>query len=188
MLFTTLLTGLALASPVPQPYPLTLAGGFGGSGGPTNYVAADGPATYGAFVSGRAILRLGNWALEGATREGFFYEDERIVGAIFLGGRAAFENGNFFRVGGAHNHETPLAIAETDWVATTLGTLEGIRHRTGLEVGVGRLWVLQDDYFNQRVSLGVDFAISGLFDPNGPPAYAFLGIEGTVGVWERSGE
>ena len=108
----------------PGSFPVRLSGGLvGGLGG----------GEAGAMAAGRALLRGGRFALEGAAREGWYFTPSRSVGALFLGARYLPSGPAFARVGLAHHHEVPQAAFLAAPGGAIAGTAEGIHHRSGFE-------------------------------------------------------
>ena len=175
------LTGLTGPAPA-------AAEGYHVSSGGGDY-RADGP-TRGAGVLGRITLHGERVALEAGAREALASEDDRMVGAIFFGARFTPPSPLHLRVGFAHNHETPMAVVQAQPVASTLGTAEGIRHRTGLEAGIGVSGLLPQAaplpaWFWGRSGVAADLSLGVLPDHNGPHVYAYLDLTGTLAVGPR---
>ena len=165
---------LLLAAPVLAAggdYPVRLQGGLGGGLG---------PPSLGAYGTGRVLVEGQTMAFEVAAREGWFTDDARSVGALFFGARATLPLGLHVRGGFAHNHEVPWAVLQEEPVGSILGSATGIRHRSGVEVGLGYSYWFDDAWLGDRLSVYVDGATSSLFDDKGPFAYAWL--EGGVSV------
>jgi len=175
-----LLTLLAPAqADTPYPYQVTLLGGVAG---------LTGPPSMGAGVDGRAWLAGERGAVEVGIREFYTSEDERMVGAIFAGARVAIgELPLYWRAGFAHNHETPMDLVLANPVASTMGTLEGIRHRSGAEVGLA--WsslispgLLDGSELGDRLGVNADLGLAGFPDAKGPHLYVYGGAQLTVGL------
>ena len=90
------------------------------------------------------------------------------------------------RLGFAHSHETPAAVLEAEPFGAILGTAEGIRHRSGVELGAGLslanpvpvpFGIAQD-----RSRLGLDLSAAWMGDPTGPPLYLYLEMTGSLDV------
>ncbi len=121
----SLLLSTALAAPAA---PVTLMGGIGGLG-----TAGDG-----GFVGiGHLTVNLGRFSLEAGGREGWAFAESREMGNIFLGARYHLPRDFHVRLAFTHNHEVPEAVLLEDPVGSLSGTAEGIRHRSGAELGVG---------------------------------------------------
>ena len=116
------------ATPGPSERPVSLYGAIdlGASG--------SGPV---AGVSGalawRAHPRVG---LSIAVHEVVAPAPDRAVGALVFAARVPLRTWLSVDVGFAHAHETPLADAKARPVATALGTLPGMTHRSGLGGGL----------------------------------------------------
>ena len=158
-----LLLGSALALERPS-HPVTLVGG--------STLGYGTPSSFGASTEGRLLVRAGNASFDVAAREGWAWNDSRLVGALFFGGRWAWSSGVYVRVGFAHNHEVPQDQVVADPWGSFFGSGDGIRHRSGLGVGTG--WVskpLGDDFTQGRVRLGLDLEASAFPDDKGPLLY-----------------
>lgn len=169
-----LLSALALAAPAD--HPVTLAGGLG---------ATAGPPSIGGYAVGRMVLypKRGTLGLELAGREGLVTSDARTLGAIGLQGRwSPFANGVFLRGGFVHHHETPYALATAEPMAAALGSLPGIRHRTGGELAIGWDLKIPERALGDRLGLAIDASVAAFPDDNGPPLYMFLEQTWTVDV------
>lgn len=152
-------------------YPVRLQGGLCGGLG---------PPSVGACSEGRVLVEGGTMAFEAAAREGVFSDDARIVGALFFGARATLPAGFHVRGGFAHNHEVPWAVLQDEPAGSLLGSADGIRHRSGLELGLGYSYWFDDAWLGDRLSVYVDGASSALFDRKGPLVYGW--VEGGVSI------
>jgi hypothetical protein len=184
MLTNLLLFSAALADS-PGDYLIRLHGAAGGLvGGPGGITGAP---SAGGFLSGRVTVHGERAAFEAAAREGLLTEDARLSGALFFGARLTPSQTAHWRIGFAHNHETPLDVFDADPVGSILGSADGIRHRSGLELGGGFSLPIsyEDTALADRFALHVDAGVSVLFDDSGPPVYAYLEIGGNIGVGQR---
>ena len=111
-------------------------------------------------------------------REGYALVDQRIITQLTLGaqiwGRLGITR-PYARLGFIHQHEESLAVAAEDPATVVLGIGDGIRHRTGGELGVGL-----DIPFWTRDSLaffaGIDAYAKLLPDDLGPLVQAGGGL------------
>lgn len=151
----------------PGSFPVRLSGGLvGGLGG----------GEAGTMAAGRAMLRGGRFALEGAAREGWYFTPSRSVGALFLGARYLPNGPAFARVGLAHHHEVPQAAFLAAPGGAIAGTAEGINHRSGFEAGVG-LWApVPTPVWDGRMGLLIDLSAELLPDDKGPMRYVALEV------------
>jgi len=181
-MLSMLSSGVAHAESTPYPYRVTLLGGPAGLAG---------PPSLGGGVEGRAWLAGERGAIEVGARELYTSEDERMVGAIFAGARVAIgELPLYWRLGFAHNHETPMNLVLESPVGAVAGTLEGIRHRSGAEVGLA--WsrlvtpaLLDGSALGDRLGVNADLGFAAFPDDKGPHFYVYGGAQLTVGLGER---
>ena len=166
------------------PYPTTLVGGLGAAGSSPSPFGAGGPGA-GGYAVGRLVLGARRVAFEAAAREGVVTADTRTVGALFGGARVGLGRGLYARGGFAHNHEVELALAESNPVSASLGSLPGIRHRSGAELGAGWVLRLEDAALDDRLGVGFDVATSVFPDANGPVVYGFAEASVLIGVGRR---
>ncbi len=184
-MLTNLLLIFTASADEPDAYLVRLHGAAGGMvGGPQGVTGA---VSAGGFLSGRITVHGARAALEAAAREGLLTEDTRSTGALFFGARFTPSEEVYWRVGFAHNHETPIAILSEDPLGAILGSAEGIRHRSGLELGGGLSLPVELVLFKgtDRLALHVDGGISWLVDDSGPPLYACVELGGHIGVGQR---
>jgi hypothetical protein len=95
--------------------------------------------------AGLASLRLGYRFIDLVGiyflgRMGYAAIDERMLLSISAGAQVWGRLGRtrpFVRVGLLHNHEEPLVAVQNQPAGALLGVGDGIRHRTGVEGGVG---------------------------------------------------
>jgi hypothetical protein len=149
----------------------------------------------GAGVLGRVTIptSFSSTAIDLQAREVWEGSDPRLVGALFFGARLDPGWPVHVRLGFAHNHEIPAAVLQVQPVLAVLGSAEGIRHRSGLEVGIGRgvTWTLPQPLpLGLHERLGAEINLSGAWfpDPQGPSAYVFLDVAMSVGVGKLRGE
>lgn len=146
-------------------FPVRLLGGAAGG------LGAGEP---GLAAAGRALGRGARFAAEGAAREGWYLGDSRSVGALFVGARYTPPGPAFARVGFAHHHEVPKEAFFAAPGTSIAGTGEGIRHRSGLEAGVGLWGPVSTPVFDGRMGWAVDLSGTWLPDDKGPAAYALI--------------
>ena len=84
-------------------------------------------------------------------------------------------------------HETPAALLREEPVSSILGTAEGIRHRSGIELGTGITLPnpvpVPFGIPQERSSFGLDLSVAWLGDATkGPPLYAYLEMTGSLDV------
>lgn len=163
---------------------LRLAGGLGAGGAPAAPAYAEGVSS-GGHVLGRAQLQVGRWAGDLAVREGLYAGDLRSVGSLFAGVRLRVGDSPWSLRGGfAHHHEVADEVLVADPVAAVAGTAEGIRHRSGLEVGAA--WRAPLPFGEpDRFGVSVEPGVAWLPDDGGPVVYGFLDVVFTVDVGPR---
>lgn len=176
-----------------------LHGGIAGLVGPNRQAAsgyhvetgsvpftATGPS-YGGGVLGRVTVHGERFAFDTHAREVLSAEDTRLVGALFIGARYTPPSPLHVRLGFAHNHETPIDVFKAEPVSSVLGTADGIRHRSGLELGVGASTGLSERWsflggLQERLGVEADLGFAWLPDHNGPHSYVYLDLTGSLGV------
>lgn len=176
---------LLTPDPVVDHHPVTLVGFASGGAAPA---LADG-ASGGGGVGLHIVLRPRSlWSLDIGGREGVWSNDTRTLGCVLVGARFDPEGALFLRAGFAHHHETPIDLALDHPVDAALGSLEGIRHRSGLDVAVGADVSLAGVLPEGFDGLGVVAELSGaLFpDDNGPRGYVFFDLGISLDVGRRS--
>lgn len=172
-----LLLSFALAAPPTAP--VTMMGGLGGVG-----AAGDGGVT----GVGHLVVNLGSFGLEAGGREGWAFADGRELGNIFLGARYHLPRDFHLRVAFSHNHEVPGDVLFADPVGSLSGTASGIRHRSGVEVGVGwsyrNVGRLPFDWLDW-LGAWTEASVQLFPDASGPRAYVLLeyGLSFDVGRW-----
>jgi len=139
----------------------------------------------GGHVGGRALLQLGRLAGDFGVREGLYRADFRSVGALFFGARYTPASPWSARVGFAHHHEVADEVLFETPVGAVAGTAPGIRHRSGVEVGGGRHWVVSGPWEDGRVGVQLEGAAAWLADPRGPSVYGFVDLLLTVDAGPR---
>lgn len=169
----TLLLAAAGFAAAPD-YPVTLYGGLGGSVG---------PPSMGGYAVGRAIFYppRSPVGVEFGGREGYFVRDQRTVGGIAIQARAPLGPA-FLRGGFLHHHEVPWDLASAHPVQAGLGSLEGIRHRSGLELGGGVDLTLPERLLDDRLGIVLDLSVSAFPDDHGPVVYVCLEQGWTIDV------
>lgn len=159
--------------------PVTVMGGLGGVG-----AAGDG----GVVGVAHLVVNLGRFGLEAGGREGWAFAESRELGNIFLGARYYLPGDFHLRLAFSHNHEVPQLILLADPIGSISGTADGIRHRSGVELGVG--WTYRAE--GRLPFRGLDWlgawteASVQLFpDAQGPQAYLLVeyGLSFDLGRW-----
>ena len=182
-----------------DPYFFRLHGGLSGLAGPNPEAAsgyhagdaaepfvADGPSL-GGGVLGRVTVHGERFAFDTSAREILSQEDTRLVGALFIGARYTPPSPLHLRLGFAHNHETPIDVFRAAPVASVFGTAEGIRHRSGIEVGVGASTGVGEAWsflgpLHERLGFEADLGVAWIPDHQGPHTYVYLDLTGSFGV------
>jgi hypothetical protein len=154
-----------------------LMGGIGGGAG-----GAEKGVSAGGQFGGRALLRLGRVAGDFGLREGLYANDTRSVGTLFFGARWTPDSPWSARVGLAHHHEVPDEILFEQLGASVLGTADGIRHRTGLEVGTGHHVNFDQICEPGRLGMQIETSVAWLPDESGPSVYGFVDLLFTLDV------
>ena len=80
-----------------------------------------------------------------------------------------------------------MAVVEQSVSLAILGSAEGIRHRSGLELGVGASTKIPEaiDFLGglgERLGLSADLSAAWFPDDNGPRAYVYLDLTGSIGI------
>ena len=176
MLIWFLATALA-ATPT---HPVTVEGGM------TEFAGSDLAA--GGGVYGRVAVHVKQFSADIGIREGYLAGADRMVGSITIGARYSLAKGPYFRAAFLHHHETPFELAKRFPVATTMGTLSGISHRSGGELGVGFEVPLVAHALQGRMGLNFDVAVGAFPDRGGSAVYVFLQQGFTFDVGKRRGE
>lgn len=178
------LLSLAAAHAAPTPdYPVTLAAGLAAVAGPgAEFGGAEGALSAGGLGRGRLLVHWHSLAADLAAGEGLVASDLRQVGAISFGLRwspgAVYTRASFM-----HLHEVPWAVVEDDPVLSTIGSAEGIRHRSGLELAVGLLApLLPQEVPGQRLGAYIELATSVFPDDYGPRLYGAVETGLTLSV------
>lgn len=173
-------------------YPIRLHGGLGGLSAAVESGATETGMELGGGVLGRVTVQTPRpqLALDVHAREYWANGDPRLVGALFFGLRMQPDWPVHLRLGLAHNHEIPMPLLQEQPVLSVLGSAEGIRHRTGLELGIGRevswpysipeRWDLHD-----RLGMGINVGGAWFADPQGPALYGYVDVTVSVGVGAR---
>ena len=188
MLAALLFVGLAsAATPEEGPRLFRLMGGLGGglSGAYAGGTPPGQGASAGGHLVGRALLQLPRVAGDFGVREGLYTDDLRSVGALFFGLRWTPAHPLSARLGFAHHHEVPDEVLFDTPVGAVAGTAEGIRHRSGAELGLG--WHLPIDAVWEPGRLGAQVELSAavLGDDQGPRAYGFVDLLFTLDAGPR---
>lgn len=160
-------------------YRFGIEAGLGGGGGAPG---VDGPSSIGGFGVGRLLVAAPKVAFELGGREGMLTGDARSVGGLLVGARLAAWGTSYARLGFAHHHEVPLDVVKEQPVLASLGSAQGIRHRSGLELAVGGRLPLEEAMLGDRLGVAGDVSVVVLPDPQGPVVYGFLELRGTLGL------
>lgn len=179
------LIGLALAGD-PGDYRFGLVGGLGGGAGSPSPFGDGAPSAVG-YVTGRLLVQGDRASAEFGAREGWASADSRSVGNLFFGARVPMGDKIYLRVGFAHNHEVEQALAVAAPVEAALGSLSGIRHRSGAELGLGAVLPIEERQLGDRPGVGADLGLVAFPDEHGPRAYAFVDVSVIIGVGARRG-
>lgn len=180
-----LLLGLARADG-PTGYPFALEAGVCGGAGLSSPYASGGVSGLGC-VAARALLQGRRFAGELSFREGWAGADARSVGGLYLGARARLGERLFARGGFSHHHEVPAALVEEQPLGAALGSAVGIRHRSGLELGVGALLPVEERMLGDRLGVSLSLSASAFPDRLGPVVYTFADLTAVVGVGRARG-
>ncbi len=165
-------------------YRLAGSGGLGGGvGTPSSY--GDGAPSASGYAVGRLLLQGERAALELGGREGVAGQDLRSWGGLFVGARTPLGERLYGRVGFAHHHEVELSLAQENPLQAALGSLPGIRHRSGAELGLGALLPVEERMLDDRLGVGGDLSVVVFPDALGPRVYGFLELNVTVGLGQR---
>lgn len=161
-----------------------LMGGVGSGLAPAAAPYGDGLSA-GGHASGRALLQLGRVAGDFGIREGLYSGDVRSVGALFFGARYTPDSPWSGRAGFAHQHEVASDVLLAEPVAAVAGFADGIRHRSGAEVGVG--WHRDIDGFWEpgRLGMQVETSLAWMADDKGPNVYGFVDLMFTLDAGPR---
>lgn len=186
MVFLALVLGSALAGD-PGSYRFGLVGGAGGGAG-TPSPLGDGGASGVGYVTGRLLIQGARVSAEFGAREGWAFDDSRSTGGLFFGARVPLGDTLHARVGFAHHHEVPQALAVDAPLQSALGSADGIRHRSGAELGFGGTLPIEERQLGDRLGVGADLGLVAFPDTHGPRAYAFLDLSVIIGAGARRPE
>ena len=159
-------------------------------------IAADNPTSAGKVELGKMLFfdpRVGGDASTACStchepKQGWAFADGRELGNIFLGARYHLPRDFHLRVAFSHNHEVPGDVLFADPVGSLSGTASGIRHRSGVEVGVGwsyrNVGRLPFDWLDW-LGAWTEASVQLFPDASGPRAYVLLeyGLSFDVGRW-----
>jgi hypothetical protein len=159
-------------------------GGFGSGLAPAVAPYADGLSA-GGHAGGRALLQMGRFAGDFGVREGLYSGDLRSVGALFFGARYTPDSPWSARVGFAHNHEVADDVLLAEPVAAVAGFADGIRHRSGAEVGVGHHWDVDRIWEPGRLGVQLETSAEWMAGEKGPNLYGFVDLYFTLDVGPR---
>lgn len=133
---------------------------------------------YGSLELGLRLFRA--LTVFGMARMGYAPVDERILTMLSLGLEGGYPiRGRYWpyvRLGFVHQHEESVAAAAADPLATPLGIGTGIRHRAGLQAGVGCDFVLRGGRRGD-VTLGPEVTVAYLSYSSGPQFYGLVGLQ-----------
>lgn len=174
---------MAAALAGPTDYRLMAVGGLGGGAG-TVSPFGDGASGVG-YSAGRLLFLRDHWGFELAAREGLASADARDIGGLYAGARFPLGDTWHLRAGFAHHHEVQLSLAEEHPFEASLGSLPGIRHRTGGELGVGFILPFQERMLADRPGVGMDLSLVAFPDHNGPLVYGFMDASVSIGLGRR---
>lgn len=112
-------------------------------------------------------------------RLGLASVDERMLTLVTFGAQVwplgRGEIAPYLRAAIAHQHEETLSVVANEPAGALFGIGDGIRHRGGLEAGVGLdLTLFQADGFGVYGTIGATF--DWFYDPRGPAVYAGGGL------------
>lgn len=176
-----LIVALASVALAAEPnYPVTVYAGLGGGVGPGVQVegasGVEPDLSGGGWGVGRATVNVKRFGLDLGLRSGLMAGDLREVGAISGGLRWA-PGLPYARVGFVHHHETPWAVVKEDPVMAAIGSAEGIRHRSGLDLAVGLAGAMNPvELPEQRLRAFVELSVIGFPDDHGPHVYGTLDL------------
>ena len=100
--------------------------------------------------------------------EAWLTKDARLRGNISFGLRRYLYKGTYIRAAFSHNHEVPENVFLVSPVGSITGSVNGIRHRTGVLVGGGWAWILPWKPFQRRVGVTHDLSGTWFPDDQGP--------------------
>ena len=156
--------------------------GYAGMAGPP---AATGErvsagASGAAYLSFRVLDRL---ALDVGGREGVASGDLRVLGAVQVAARYSVSDLVYLRGGFVHHHETPWDAFQEDPVMAALGSSDGIRHRSGVDGGLGLRFALP----SASAPVSTSLEVSAMFfpDTDGPRVYGVLQQLFTIDLGRR---
>lgn len=136
------------------------------------------PVGYGALAIGLRLFRA--LTVFGMARMGYAPVDERILTMLSLGLEGGYPiRGKYYpyaRLGFVHQHEESVAAAASDPLATPLGIGTGIRHRAGLQAGVGCDFVVRRGRRGD-LTLGPEVTVAYLSYSSGPHFYGLVGLQ-----------
>ncbi len=162
--------GAAIASEPPR---VGLALGYAGVGASGAAGGADvragGGAAGVAYLGVRVLDRL--W-IDVGGREGVVTGDLRVVGTVQVAARGRLGRHAFLRGGFVHHHEAPWEGYTANVLAATFGSWEGIRHRSGADLGVGLSWDLPTG--SAPLSTSLEASVIAFPDALGPPLYGVV--------------
>ncbi len=182
MLIALLSLAVAHAAPA-HDYPVTLGLGLSAVAGPGAEIGdAQGALSAGGLGRGRLLVHWRSLAADLAAGEGLVASDLRQLGAISFGVRWS-PGAPYARLSFMHLHEVPWSVVEENPLLSTIGSADGIRHRSGLELAVGLLEpLLPEEVAGQRLGAYVELSTSVFPDDYGPRLYGVVETGLTLAV------
>lgn len=164
----------------PRPPRIELQAGIDLLGGGSNW-RGDGVGYAGVTVALRFFRAI---ALYGQARLGYGGVDQRLLTPLSVGlqgGYPIVTGGRsrawpYARLGFVHQHEEPLPAVAENIGGAILGIGAGIRHRAGLQAGLGCDIVLLSGKRGELV-LGPEVGLFYLGYSSGPDLYGFAGLQ-----------
>jgi hypothetical protein len=133
---------------------------------------------YGSVLLGVRLFRV--ITAFGMARIGYARVDQRILTMLSLGLQGTYPVHDkyypFLRLGFVHQHEESVAAAAENPAGTVLGIGTGIRHRAGLQAGLGCDFVLWRGRRGDLV-LGPEATFAYLGYSSGPSYYGLVGLQ-----------
>jgi hypothetical protein len=114
-----------------------------------------------------------------AGQEGYAWVDDRMLTLVTIGGQMWGRIGPvrpYGRIGFLHQHEESLSVVAGDFFAAAFGVGDGIRHRSGVEAGLGvdvPVWEKKDAV---QLYVVVDGSAKIFPDDLGPKVYGGGGL------------
>lgn len=137
----------------------------------------------GASFVAKGGLKINDWlTFYLLGRLGYVTVDQRMLTFVSAGaqvapfGRIGFIE-PYLRLSLAHAHEESLSVVGDDPIGAIFGIGDGIRHRGGLEGGLGFHYFLAK-YESAEAFAGFELSTIWFYDPRGPHWY----VNGTAGI------